>query len=175
MRFPRLGGVLHGRVADDARTAALVVLDVEQTVRAGYLAALATEEVAAEPVQIASASELWDAFVPASYRIPRSIAATAWELCRFDDYWVRRLEELGLEGDARRLGKARTSALSRSIRGLSTVGVALAIAERGGRYDRATFGRQVGRGTGAATAAPCRGPRDSSSTPTEPRSRRRRA
>ena len=51
-RFPRLGGVLHGRVADDAHTAALVMLDVTETVRAGYLAALATEEVAAEPVQI---------------------------------------------------------------------------------------------------------------------------
>jgi hypothetical protein len=144
-RFPRLGGVLHGRVADHAHTAALVVLGVTDTVRAGYLAAVATEEVAAEPVQIESAPELWDAFVPTSYRIPRSVATTAWDLCRFDDYWVRRLEQLGLEGDARRLAKGRTSALSRSVRGLSTVGVALAIAERGGRYDRAVFGRPVAR------------------------------
>jgi hypothetical protein len=146
VRFPRLGGVLHGRVAAGSPSAALLTIGAERTIRAGYQAALATRQVADTPIERADAEELWDAFVPASYRIPRTIAATAWEVCRFDDFWVDLLVQLGLGGDANRFARGHVSPLSRSIRGLSTVGVALAYTERGGRYDRLVSGRQAPRG-----------------------------
>jgi hypothetical protein len=140
VRFPRLGGVLHGRIEPGSREAALLQSAVERTIRAGYQTALNTEQVARIPVLHDDTDALWAAFVPASYRIPRRVAATAWEVCRFDDFWVGVLEELGLDGDAARFANGQVSALSRSIRGLSTVGLMLALAERGGRRDR-----QVGR------------------------------
>ncbi len=136
VRFPRLGGVLHGRVEPGSPEAALLQQAVERTIRAGYQTALTTAQVARVPVLHDDADELWAAFVPASYRIPRRVAATAWEVCRFDDLWVGVLEELGLEGDALRFANGHVSALSRSIRGLSTVGLMLALSERGGRHDR---------------------------------------
>jgi hypothetical protein len=141
-RFPRLGGVLHGRIAPGTVAATAVAAATEQTIRAGYQAALATHQVAAEPVEHADAEELWQAFVPASYRIPRRVASTAWALCRFEDLWVALLTDVGLDGDANRFGNGQVSPLSRSIRGLSTVGVALALTERGGRYERQRAGRR---------------------------------
>jgi hypothetical protein len=141
VRFPRLGGVLHGRVEPGSRDAALLLSAVERTIRAGYQTALTTEQVARVPVLHDDADDLWAAFVPASYRIPRRVAATAWEVCPFEDFWVGVLEELGLEGDAIRFANGRVSALSRSIRGLSTVGMMLALAERGGRHDRLASAR----------------------------------
>lgn len=144
-RHPRLGGVLHGRLAVGSAAADALAIGVEQTLRAGYQVALATHQVADVPVHHVDADELWAAFVPTSYRIPRTVSATAWELCRFDRYWVSLLDELGLVGDARRLGLGRLSPLSRSIRGLSTVGVALAISERGGRRERSSLDRQPRR------------------------------
>jgi hypothetical protein len=140
VRFPRLGGVLHGRVAPGTRAATLVVVGAERTIRAGYQAALATNQVADEPVLHDDATALWGAFLPASYRIPRTVAAVAWDVCRFDEFWVHLLGELGLDGDAKRFGNGHVSPLSRSIRGLSTVGVALALTERGGRHDRRATG-----------------------------------
>lgn len=134
-RFPRLGGVLHGRVDPGSHAAALLLSGTEQTIRIGYQAALATQPVADEPVVYRDAQPLWAAFVRASYRVPRAVAATAWELCRFDELWVALLTDIGLAGDANRFGKGQVSPLSRSIRGLSTVGVALALTERGGRLD----------------------------------------
>jgi hypothetical protein len=136
VRFPRLGGVLRGRIPPAGVGAELLRVGVEQTVRAGYHAALATHQVADVPVEHADAASLWDAFVPVSYRIPRSVAATAWSVCRFDALWVALLEHLGLDDDANRIAKGLVSPLSRSIRGLSTVGVALALTERGWRQDR---------------------------------------
>lgn len=144
-RYPRLGGVLHGRLSAGSVAADALTVGVEQTLRAGYQVALATQQVADVPVRHVAADELWAAFVPASYRIPRSVAVTAWEVCRFDEYWVSLLDELGLHGDARRLGLGRVSPLSRSIRGLSTVGVALAVSERGGRRERYAVDRQPRR------------------------------
>jgi hypothetical protein len=146
VRFPRLGGVLHGRVTPGGHAAALLTVGAERTVRAGYRAALATHEVANVPIEHVDVEDLWDAFLPASYRIPRAVAATAWDICRFDEFWVQLLVTLGLEGDATRLGNGRVSPLSRSIRGLSTVGVALALTERGGRHDRFVGGRRAARG-----------------------------
>jgi hypothetical protein len=136
VRFPRLGGVLHGRVAPDSGRAALLRSAVERTIRAGYHTALSMEQVSKVPVLHHDADGLWSAFVPDSYRLPRRVAATTWEVCRFDDLWTDVLEELGLDGDAVRFAKGHVSALSRSIRGLSTVGLMLALAERGGRHDR---------------------------------------
>lgn len=136
VRFPRLGGVLHGRIEAGSRDAALLRSAVERTICAGYHTALGTPQVARVPVIHDEVDELWAAFVPASYRIPRRVAATAWDVCRFDEFWVDVLEELGLEGDAVRFANGHVSALSRSIRGLSTVGMMLALAERGGRHDR---------------------------------------
>jgi hypothetical protein len=141
VRFPRLGGVLHGRVEPGSPAAQQLVSAVERTIRAGYHTALAMTQVAKVPVVHDNADELWAAFVPNSYRIPRRVAATTWEVCRFDDFWVDVLEELGLEGDAVRFLNGHVSALSRSIRGLSTVGMMLALAERGGRHDRLQTGR----------------------------------
>jgi len=146
VRFPRLGGVLHGRIAPGSRAAALLTTAVERTIRAGYQAALATQQVASVPVEHRDAEELWAAFVPVSYRIPRSVATTTWDVCRFDLFWVELLTELGLDGDANRFGNGHVSPLSRSIRGLSTVGVALALAERGGRHDRLSTARRTTRG-----------------------------
>jgi hypothetical protein len=140
VRYPRLGGVLHGRVGPGTRAAGLVVVGAEQTIRAGYHAALATHQVGDEPVLLDDATALWDAFLPASYRIPRTVAAIAWDVCRFDEFWVHLLGDLGLDGDAKRFGNGHVSPLSRSIRGLSTVGVALALTERGGRHDRRATG-----------------------------------
>lgn len=145
VRFPRLGGVLHGRIAPATRAAELLTGGAERTIRAGYQAAVATHQVADVRVERADVDELWDAFLPVSYRIPRSVAATAWEVCRFDVFWVELLTELGLDGDANRFGNGHVSPLSRSIRGLSTVGVALALAERGGRHDRLATGRPAVR------------------------------
>jgi hypothetical protein len=136
VRFPRLGGVLHGKVAPGSVAAASLASAAERTIRAGYRAAIATEQVSAVPVLHIDFDELWDAFVPASYKIPRSVAATAWDVCRFDRFWATQLEDLGLDRDASRFEKGVVTPLSRSIRGLSTVGVALAVAERGGRHDR---------------------------------------
>jgi len=146
VRFPRLGGVLHGRVAPEGRAASLLTVGAERTVRAGYRAALATHQVANHPVEHVDVDGLWSAFLPASYRIPRAVAATAWEVCRFDEFWVNLLVTLGLDGDATRLANGRVSPLSRSIRGLSTVGMALALTERGGRHDRFAGGRRTMRG-----------------------------
>jgi hypothetical protein len=145
VRFPRLGGVLHGRVAPGGRSAALVTQGVERTLRAGYHAALATDEVAQVPVERVHIEDLWTAFVPASYRIPRPVAAKAWEIGGFEEYWVNLLVALGLDGDANRLANGHVSPLSRSIRGLSTVGVALALTERGGRHERSASRRQPTR------------------------------
>jgi hypothetical protein len=136
VRFPRLGGVLHGRIDPGSPEAALLQSAVERTIRAGYQTALNTAQVARVPVLHDDAEDLWTAFAPASYRIPRRVATTAWEVCRFDDFWVGVLEELGLDGDAARFANGQVSALSRSIRGLSTVGLMLALVERGGRHDR---------------------------------------
>ena len=136
VRFPRLGGVLHGRIEPGSPEATLLQSAVERTIRAGYQTALNTAQVARVPALHDEADELWTAFVAASYRIPRRVAATAWEVCRFDEFWVGVLEELGLDGDAVRFSNGQVSALSRSIRGLSTVGLTLALAERGGRHDR---------------------------------------
>ena len=99
-------------------------------------------QVTKVPVAHDDTDELWEAFVPTSYRIPRRVAATAWEVCRFDEFWVDVLGQLGLDGDAVRFANGHVSALSRSIRGLSTVGMMLALAERGGRHDRLQAGRQ---------------------------------
>jgi hypothetical protein len=140
VRFPRLGGVLHGRIQPGSADAALLESAAARTIRAGYQTAVAMVQVAKVPAIHHDADALWAAFVPASYRIPRRVAATAWELCRFDDFWVDVLEELGLEGDALRFANGHVSALSCSIRGLSTVGMMLALSERGGRHDR-TAGR----------------------------------
>jgi hypothetical protein len=141
VRFPRLGGVLHGRIEPGSADAALVRSAVERTIRAGYRTALAMQQVSKISAVHEDAGELWAAFVPESYRIPRRVAATAWEICRFDDFWSGVLEELGLDGDAGRFANGHVSALSRSIRGLSTVGLMLALAERGGRHDRLQSGR----------------------------------
>lgn len=146
VRFPRLGGVLHGRVAAGGHAAALLTVGVERTVRAGYRAAVATHQVANVPVEHVDVEDLWDAFLPASYRIPRAVAATTWEIGRFDEFWANLLVTLGLDGDATRLANGRVSPLSRSIRGLSTVGMALALTERGGRHDRFPVGRLPTRG-----------------------------
>jgi hypothetical protein len=158
VRYPRLGGVLHGRIVPGSRAATFLAVGAERTIRAGYRAALATQPVAAVPVQHGDADELWDEFLPASYRIPRRVAAVAWDVCRFDEFWVSLLVELGLDGDAKRFGNGHVSPLSRSIRGLSTVGVALALTERGGRHDRLTSGRRGVRGArregGALPPAP---------------------
>jgi hypothetical protein len=135
-RFPRLGGVLHGRVAPDSASAALLRRAVERTIRAGYHTALSMEQVSKVPVLYDDVDGLWTAFVPASYRLPRRVAATTWVVCRFDEYWTGVLAELGLDGDAVRFANGHVSALSRSIRGLSMVGLMLALTERGGRHDR---------------------------------------
>jgi hypothetical protein len=141
VRFPRLGGVLFGRVDPGSVEAEVLRSAIERTILAGYHTALAMPQVAKVPVVHDDADELWEAFVPNSYRIPRRVAATTWEVCRFDDFWVGTLEQLGLEGDAVRFANGHVSALSRSIRGLSTVGMMLALAERGGRHDRLQTGR----------------------------------
>ena len=142
VRFPRLGGVLFDRVDPGSVEAEVLLSAIERTIRAGYHTALAMPQVAKVPVVHDDTDELWEAFVPNSYRIPRRVAATTWEVCRFDDFWVGILEQLGLEGDAVRFANGHVSALSRSIRGLSTVGMMLALAERGGRHDRLQTGRQ---------------------------------
>ncbi len=142
VRFPRLGGVLFGRVDVGSVEAEVLQSAIERTIRAGYDTAVAMAQVAKVPVVHDDPDELWDAFVPNSYRIPRRVAATTWEVFRFDDFWTGILEELGLEGDAVRFANGHVSALSRSIRGLSTVGMMLALAERGGRHDRLQTGRQ---------------------------------
>jgi hypothetical protein len=136
VRYPRLGGVLHGRIEPGSLEAARLQAAVERTIRAGYQTALSAPQVAKVSVLHHNADALWAAFVPASYRSPRRVAATAWEACRFDEFWVGVLEELGLDGDAVRFANGQVSALSRSIRGLSTVGLMLALTERGGRHDR---------------------------------------
>jgi len=141
VRFPRLGGVLFGRVDPGSIEAEVLRSAIERTIRAGYHTALAMPQVRKVAVVHDDADELWDAFVPTSYRIPRRVAATTWEVCRFDDLWVGVLEQLGLDGDAARFANGRVSTLSRSIRGLSTVGMMLALAERGGRHDRLQTGR----------------------------------
>jgi hypothetical protein len=141
VRYPRLGGVLHGRVAPGSAGAELLGEAVERTIRAGYQTALSMEQVSKVPVLHEDADELWAVFVPASYRLPRRVAATTWAVCRFDDFWTGVLEQLGLDGDAVRFANGHVSALSRSIRGLSTVGLMLALAERGGRHDRLQTGR----------------------------------
>jgi hypothetical protein len=141
VRFPRLGGVLHGRLAPDSADAALLRDAVERTIRAGYCTALSMEQVSKVPVLYDDTEALWAAFVPDSYRLPRRVASTTWEVCRFDEFWTGVLEELGLDGDAARFANGHVSALSRSIRGLSTVGLILALAERGGRHDRLQSGR----------------------------------
>ena len=41
-----------------------------------------TDGSADAPVQHVDPDELWAAFVPTSYRIPRRVAATTWEVCR---------------------------------------------------------------------------------------------
>ena len=69
------------------------------------------------------------------------VAAAAWDVCRFDEFWVDVIDQLGFEGDAGRLANGHVSALSRSIHGLSTVGMMLALVERGGRHDRLQSGR----------------------------------
>ncbi|HEU4842099.1 MAG TPA: hypothetical protein VFT09_11670 [Ilumatobacteraceae bacterium] len=144
MRFPRLGGVLHRRIAPGTQAATLLTTGAERTIRAGYRAALSTHQVAGVPVEHRDVEDLWESFVPASYRVPRSVAATAWEVCRFDVFWAKLLNELGLRGDASRFSNGQASPLRRSIRGLSTVGVALALTERGGQLDRRTFRYQAG-------------------------------
>ena len=144
VRFPRLGGVLHGRFEPGSLEATLLASAVERTIRAAYHTALAMTQVAKVPVVHDDPDELWRAFVPNSYRIPRRVAATTWEVCRFDDFWVDVLQDLGLDGDAARFARGHVSALSRSIRGLSTVGMMLALAERGGRHDRLQTGRLRG-------------------------------
>jgi hypothetical protein len=141
VRFPRLGGVLYGRIVPASDEEALLRSAVERTIRVGYHTAVAMQQVSRVPVFHDDEDELWAAFVPESYRLPRRVAATTWEICRFDDFWIGVLEDLGLDGDAVRFAKGHVSALSRSIRGLSTVGLALALAERGGRHDRLQSGR----------------------------------
>jgi hypothetical protein len=141
VRFPRLGGALYGRIVPGSAAEAILRDAIERTIRAGYHTALAMQQVTRVPVLHEDEDELWAAFAPESYRLPRRVAAMTWEICRFDDFWIGVLEELGLEGDAVRFAKGHVSALSRSIRGLSTVGLALALAERGGRHDRLQSGR----------------------------------
>ena len=144
-RLPRLGGVLHGRVAPGSRAALALTTGVARTIRAGYQAALATQQVAARPIAYDSVDELWDAFVPASYRVPRSVAAITWDMCRFDEFWEGLLLELGLDREAHRIRQGYRSPLQRSIRGLSTVGVALAVTERGVHHERLAAGRRADR------------------------------
>ena len=83
----------------------------------------------------------------------------------------RLLVELGLAGDAHRFAKGHVSPLSRSIRGLSTVGVALALTERGGRYDRLVAGGRDARAAtrGAASAGPATVLADAESPARRPR------
>ena len=135
-RFPRLGGLLHGRVAAGSEEESLLIAGATQTVRAGYQVVLATGEVADEAIVHHDTESLWTAFVPMSYRVPQPIAQLAWDVCHFEDYWVTLLCEIGLAGAASRFADGQTSPLSRSIRGLSTVGVALALAERGAPRER---------------------------------------
>jgi hypothetical protein len=141
VRHPRLGGVLNGRVEPGSAAADALRSAVERTIRAGYLTALSARQVASRPIVHEDVDELWEAFVPNSYRIPRKVAATVWEVCRFDDFWSGVLEDLGLDGDAARFANGHVSDISRSIRGLSTVGMMLALVERGGRHDRLQRGR----------------------------------
>jgi hypothetical protein len=136
VRFPRLGGVLHGRIEPGSPEAELLRSAVARTIRAAYHLAESTEQVAKQPISLDGLDDLWPAFVANSYRVPRRVAASAWDVCRFDDFWVGVLEQLGFEGDASRFANGHVSALSRSIRGLSTVGMMLALVERGGRHDR---------------------------------------
>jgi hypothetical protein len=135
-RFPRLGGVLHERVEPGGDAAALVLAATTRTIRAGYQAVLATGQVADDEIVHHDAEDLWATFVPMSYCVPRAVAQVAWDVCRFEDMWVAVLDELGMERDASRLAGGQVSPLNRSIRGLSTVGVALALAERGARHER---------------------------------------
>ncbi len=135
-RVPRLGGLLHGRVFAGSAAAALVRTAVEQTIRAGYLAAVLTEQVSSVPVHELDADVLWHSLLRLSYRIPRDAGVAAWELCGLDDYWVGVLAQCGLDRDAHRMAAGVHTPLSRAIRGLAGVGVALAIAERGGQRDR---------------------------------------
>jgi len=144
-RFPRLGGVLHDRIAPGSEEAALLLTGTTQTALAGYQVVVATGEVANEAIAHHDTEALWAAFVPVSYRVPQPIAQSIWDVCRFEDYWVALLVELGLDGDASRFGNGQTSSLSRSIRGLSTVGTALALAERGARRERLRPQRRPGR------------------------------
>ena len=172
VRFPRLGGVLFGRVEPGSYEAKLLASAVERTIRAGYQTALTMTSVAKVPVVHTEVEDLWEAFVPHSYRVPRRVAATTWEICRFDDFWIGVLEELGLEGDAARFANGHVSALSRSIRGLSTVGMMLALAERGGRHDRLQTGRRR-RFPRPPHAAGRTMPRAPVPSPTDSRQRRR--
>jgi hypothetical protein len=133
VRFPRLGGLLHGRVAPGSHAASLLTGGAERTIRAGYVLALDADGLADAPVQHTTPDELWAAFVPASYRIPRQAAAPTIDDSDDDERWTSLLRELGLVRDATRLARGRVSPLSRSIDGLRTVGVALAVTERAAR------------------------------------------
>src|ERR1044071_8985461 len=75
VRFPRLGGVLFGRVDPGSVEADLLRSAIERTIRASYHTALAMPQVTKVPVVHEDTDELWEAFVPTSYRIPRRVAA----------------------------------------------------------------------------------------------------
>ena len=148
VRFPRLGGVLHNRIQPGSAEARLLESAAARTIRAGYQTAMAMGQVARVSAIHSDADDLWEAFVPTSYRIPRRVAATAWEVCRFDDFWVDVLEELGLE---RRRG---------ALRQRSGVGVEpIDPRTQHGRDDaRAVRARRASRPPGDAAAARSRPP-----------------
>ena len=78
VRFPRLGGILFGRIDPGSVEAEVLQSAIEGTIRAGYHTALAMPQVDKVAVVHDDAEELWEAFVPTSYRIPRRVAATTW-------------------------------------------------------------------------------------------------
>ena len=130
-RFPRLGGALFGKVSPGTSAAATLQAAVERTIHAGYLAVLTTEQGRTASIVLATAEELWSAFIPLSYSVPAHLRDIAMDLCAFDAFWFAVLERCGLAKDVEQWKRGRTSPMSQSISGLCPVGVALSLAERG--------------------------------------------
>jgi hypothetical protein len=129
-KFPRLGGALHGKVSPGSSAAATLQAAVERTIHAGYLAVL-TERGSTAPIVVVTAEELWSAFIPVSYDLPEHLRNIALDLCAFDAFWFAVLERCGLGKDVKDWKSGRPSQIRQSIGGLCSVGVALALAERG--------------------------------------------